>query len=122
MMDVNMSAPASTPIPLEFDAPCCYSVRECSVRKLYVVGFRGKPKVLKEIGAVRCGRGITKKIKFYPSNDVILISYYVSNRGVHHITILWKPQNISEEQATKIVREVLGIALEEKVSVIVSTS
>jgi hypothetical protein len=118
MMGVNMSIPT----PIELDAPCCYSVRECSVRKLYVVGFRDKPKILRTIDAVRCARGITKKVKFYPSNDVILASYYVSNRGVHHINILWKPENIPNQQATEIVRKALGIALEEKVSMIVSTS
>jgi hypothetical protein len=112
----------STPTPIELDAPCCSSIRECSVRKLYVVGFRDKPKVLRTISAVRCARGITKKIKFYPSNNVILVSYYISNRGVHHVNILWKPENISNQQAIEIARKALGLALEEKVSVTVSTS
>jgi hypothetical protein len=107
---------------IEIDAPCCYSVRECSVRKLIIVGFRNKLKILKTIEAVRCARGITKKVKFYPANDVILVHYYVSNRGVHHIRILWKPESLTEEQATEIVRKAFGIALEEKISMVVSVS
>jgi hypothetical protein len=118
MMGVNMSIPT----PIELDAPCCSSIRECSVRSLVVIGFRGKPKILREIRAVRCSRGITKKVKFYPSSDVILASYYVSNRGVHHINILWKPENIPNQQAIEIAKKALGIAMEEKISVIVSIS
>jgi hypothetical protein len=101
---------------LIFEAPCCASVRECSVRKVYVVGIRnGKPKILRAIDAVRCSRGITKKIKFYPSNDVVLVEHYVSNRGNHYIKILWKPEGITEEQAKASASLALGITEEEVV-------
>jgi len=83
---------------------------------MYVIGFRnGEPKVLRRIDAVRCYRGITKKVKFYPSNDVILVSYYMSNRGVHYIYVLWKPENLSNEKAIEIARKALGLEIEEKV-------
>jgi hypothetical protein len=100
---------------LEFDAPCCGSVRECSVRKLLVIGFREKPKVLREIKAVRCSRGYRKKIKFYPSENVLLVHYYVSNRGVHYIKILWKPETLLKEKAIEIARRALGLLQEETV-------
>jgi hypothetical protein len=100
---------------MEFEAPCCESVRECSVRKLYVIGIRGAPRVLRAIGAVRCNRNVRKTIKFYPSDDVFLISYYRSNRGVNHITVLWKPKNITEQQAKEYAMVALGLLKEEVV-------
>jgi hypothetical protein len=102
---------------LEFDAPCCASVRECAVRALYVIGLRGEPRILRRIGAVRCYRGITKKIKFYPSENVILVHYYVSNRGVHYVHVLWKPETLTNEQAVEIARKALGLSLEETIHV-----
>uniref|UniRef100_A0A7J2U4J6 Uncharacterized protein n=1 Tax=Ignisphaera aggregans TaxID=334771 RepID=A0A7J2U4J6_9CREN len=103
--------------PLEFEAPCCESIRECNIRKIYIIGFRnGKPKVLRAIDAVRCYRGITKKFKFYPSLDVILVKYYRSNRGVHYITVLWKPESLTEEQARLVAAAALGIYEEEVIA------
>jgi hypothetical protein len=99
---------------LVFEAPCCESVRECNVRKLYIIGIR-KARILRTIDAVRCSRDVRKTIKFYPSNDVVLISYYRSNRGKHYITVLWKPENITEEQAKAFASLALGIAKEEVV-------
>jgi len=101
---------------LEFDVPCCYSTRECNARKLVIIGFRGKPRILRIIHATRCARGITKKIKVSPG-DIILVRYYVSNRGVHYITVLWKPQNITDEQAIRIARKALGLETEEKITI-----
>jgi hypothetical protein len=101
---------------LEFDAPCCESLRECSVRRIYIIGIRNnKAKILREIDAVRCYRGIRKKFKFYPSDDVVLARYYRSNRGNHHITILWKPQNMTEDQAKAYAALALGLYTEEEV-------
>jgi hypothetical protein len=102
---------------LIFDAPCCESQRECSVRKVYIIGIKGKPRILRTIDAVRCSRGITKKFKFYPSGDAILASYYRSNRGNHYITIMWKPENITEDQAKLFVAAALGLYEEEEVIV-----
>jgi hypothetical protein len=82
----------------------------------YVISLRTH-KILRTIEAVRCGRGIVKKYKFYPSNDVVLISHYISNRGVHHISILWKPQNITVEEVMRAVRRALR--LEETVKLVV---
>jgi hypothetical protein len=87
------------------------------VTKVYIIGIRNGPKVLREIGAVRCYRGITKKFKFYPSPDVILVKYYRSNRGVHYITVLWKPGSLAEEQARLLAVAALGIYKEEEIIV-----
>jgi hypothetical protein len=102
---------------IEFEAPCCESARECSVRRIYIIGIRNKPKILREIGAVRCYRGIAKKFKFFPSSDVILVKYYRSNRGNNYITILWKPESLTEEQAKTYAAVALGIYKEEEIIV-----
>jgi hypothetical protein len=103
--------------PLEFEAPCCESVRECNIRKIYIIGFRnGKPKILRAFDAVRCSRGERKKFKFYPSQDVILVHYYRSNRGNHYINVIWKPQNITEDQARLLAAAALGIYEEEVIA------
>jgi len=93
---------------IEFEAPCCGSVRECKVRAHYIVSLV-KPKVLKRIEAVRCYRGIRRKYKFYPSDDVALVSHYVSNRGVHYLSILWKPETVSTERVVEMARRALGL-------------
>jgi hypothetical protein len=85
----------------------------------YVISLRTK-RILRAISAVRCGRGIVKKYKFYPSDDVIIISYYVSNRGVHYISVKWKPPHISTEEVMRAVRRALR--LEEEVKLIVKDS
>jgi hypothetical protein len=107
---------SNTQTPLIFDAPCCESQRECNIRKVYIIGIKGKPKILRTIDAVRCYRSITKKFKFYPSQDVILIKYYRSNRGVHYLTVVWKPENLTEEQAKMLAAMTLGIYEEEEVA------
>lgn len=94
---------------LEFQAPCCGSERECIVRRHVIIGFKGRPRVLREIYATRCHRGITMHYKFYPSDSVLLIEYYRSNRGNNHITILWKPKHLSDKEAELIVRLALGL-------------
>ena len=102
---------------LEFEVPCCNSIRECSVRKLMIIGFRGEPRILKEVKAVRCSRGIKRKIRFYTSDDVMLIEYYRSNRGVNYITILWKPETLTSERAIEIARKALGLSVEETIRI-----
>jgi hypothetical protein len=101
---------------IEFYAPCCHSIRSCSATADHIISLRTK-KILRTIRAVRCGRGIVKKYKFYPSNDVVLVSHYISNRGVHHIKVLWKPQNVTTEEVLSVVRRALH--LEEVVKIIV---
>jgi hypothetical protein len=64
---------------------------------------------LRAISAVRCERGYIKKYKFYPSSDVALVSYYRSNRGVVHLSILWKPQEISTTTVIEAVKRALRL-------------
>jgi len=93
---------------IEFYAPCCFSERSCSAMADYIISLRFK-RVLRVIRPVRCGRGVTRKYKFYPSDDVILVSYYVSNRGVHHVKILWKPKGVTVEEAVRATMKALGL-------------
>ena len=104
---------------IEFYAPCCHSIRSCNAMADYVISLRTK-KILRVINAVRCGRGYSVKYKFYPTDDVTLVSHYVSNRGVHYISILWKPQGATVEEVIKAVRRALG--LEKDVKLIVKDS
>jgi hypothetical protein len=66
---------------------------------------------------VRCYRGITKKYKFYPSEDVILVHYYRSARGVNYLKILWKPGSLPENVAVEVARRALGLETVEKIIV-----
>jgi hypothetical protein len=100
---------------IEFDAPCCASVRECSARKLAIIGIRGRPRVLREINAVRCNRGYKKKVKVYLSKEIIVARHYVSNRGKHYIKILWKPETLDEEYAKLYASQALGLYKVEEV-------
>ena len=102
---------ASTTNSLVFEAPCCSSIRECNVKAHYVISVLNA-KILRVIRAVRCYRGYTVKYKFYPSDDVILVHHYVSNRGVNYINLLWKPPNLSEDEALLIARKALGLVRE----------
>jgi len=87
------------------------------VTKVYIIGIRNsKPRILRAIDAVRCYRGISRKFKFFPSQDVILVKYYISNRGVHYITVLWKPESLTEKQAKMLAALALGIAEEEVIA------
>jgi len=96
---------------LEFEAPCCYSVRTCNTTADYVISLR-TARILRRIDAVRCYRGHTVRYKFYPSADVALINVYKSNRGVHYIWIKWKPDNVSVDEVMEKVRRALGLAEE----------
>jgi hypothetical protein len=103
-----VGSPTAGGAPIEFGAPCCASVRECRVRAHYVVSLT-KPRILRTIEAVRCYRGISRKYKFYPTNDVALVSHYVSNRGVHYLTILWKPEAVEAQKVIEAARRALGL-------------
>jgi len=102
---------------IEFEAPCCYSIRTCHDTAHYIVSLRSK-RVLKVIEAVRCYKGYTKKYKFYPSDDVALISYYKSNRGVHYIRVLWKPESVDVSKVIEAARKALGLLGEVKLVVL----
>jgi len=100
-----------TGTPIEFEAPCCYSVRECTVRALYIISLTSK-KVLREIEAVRCARGYQKKFKFYPADNVVLVHYYRSNRGNVSINVIWMPEGVPKEQVEYAVKKALGLLSE----------
>ena len=101
---------------IEFEAPCCFSERTCSVTADYIISLRTR-RVLRRIAAVRCYRGYIKKYKFYPSQDVALVSYYCSNRGVHYISIKWKPEGVSKEEVIKAAMKALGLEAVTKIVV-----
>jgi len=102
---------------IEFEAPCCYSIRTCKDTAHYIISLTSK-RILKTIPAVRCSRGIVKRYKFYPDNTVALIEHYVSTRGVHHIRILWKPESKSREEVIEIARKALGLHHDQKIVVL----
>jgi len=95
------------------EKPCCYSERECAVRYHAVVSIKTR-RVLRYVNAVRCERLPQRpKYKFYPTNDVVLVEHYRSNRGKVSIKILWKPENISDYEVLRTVCQALGYELEE---------
>ena len=62
---------------------------------------------------MRCYRGESKKVKIYPSDDIIVVEYYVTTRGNPNITVVWKPEKMSMEDALRIAKRVLGVEEEE---------
>jgi hypothetical protein len=102
---------------IEFEAPCCYSVRTCYDTEHLIISLKTM-RALRRIEAVRCYRGYTKKYKFYPSDNVILVYHYVSNRNVHYIRVLWKPENLDESKAIEVVRKALGLEVTSKIIVL----
>jgi len=96
---------------LEFEYPCCHSVRTCMppTYSHRVVSLR-TGKFLRVIEPVRCSRlGYIPKYKFYPADDVALVSLYWSNRGNLKLIVLWKPENVSDNQVKEAVIKALGI-------------
>ena len=102
---------------LEVEAPCCASIRECSVRYIAVIGIRDKnhPRILRTISSVRCHRGYEKKVKIYLSNDIIVVSHYVSNRGRLYINVIWKPSDVSDEEALVLAKKAFSYYSEEEI-------
>jgi len=102
---------------LVLDAPCCASVRECNIKYIAIIGIRNKddPRVLRTINAVRCHRGYRKKAKIYLSDDIIIVHHYVSNRGRVYISVMWKPDNITDEEAIKLASKAFGYHAEEEI-------
>ena len=94
---------------IEIPQPCCASVRECSVRALYVIGIRNlaNPRILRTINAVRCYRVGKKQARVTLSNDIVIAYYYRSNRGNEYITI-YKPKQIDKEVAILLTLTALG--------------
>ena len=98
---------------IKIEAPCCSSIRECNVRKVYIINVRTL-RIIEEIGAVRCYRGEKKVVFVNVDNNIIVAEHYVSNRGRHQITIIYKPDDMSREKADEITRKALGVWEEEE--------
>jgi hypothetical protein len=96
---------------LEFNAPCCTSARTCRHTAHYIISLTNA-RILRKINAVRCYQGIEEKYKFYPSDDVILVHYYCSTRGVNYLQVLWKPQSIDVNRAVEVARKAIGLEYE----------
>jgi len=99
---------------LEFDVPCCSSRRTCMDTYHAVISLK-TGQVLRTIHAVRCHRlGYAPvKYKFYPSDDVILVSFYKTTRDNVRLKILWKPEEVPEDLALAVARQALVPYVEE---------
>jgi hypothetical protein len=102
--------------PITVKAPCCVSRRTCRDTFLAIIGIRGRPRLLRSVEATRCYRGEERIVEFYPSDDVILADVYITTRNNVYVQILWKPGNISEEDARRKVLEALGYTNEEVIA------
>jgi hypothetical protein len=103
---------------LELEAPGCASIRQCNVKFVAVIGIRNKrePKILRIINATRDYRGEKRKIRVYLSSDIIVVEHYRSNRGRVYISVIWKPENVSNEEALVLAKKALGYYEEEIVA------
>ena len=99
---------------MKIQKPCCGSVRECRARKHYIIDLN-KEQVLAEIEAVRCYRGIIEYYEVDVSQDIAIIEHYVSNRGVHYVIPIYKPESINENVFMSKVRRALGLEVTEKI-------
>jgi hypothetical protein len=95
-------------------APCCSSIRECHVRTKYVISLEDG-EVVRTIEAVRCYRGEEKKYFIEVSRPIAVVEHYVSNRGVHYITVEYSDWD--KERTLEVVRHALGLETEEKIVV-----
>jgi hypothetical protein len=104
-----MSTQTSNPTVITIRRPCCASVRECSVRALYIIGIKNlaNPKILRTIEAVRCYRVGEKYARVTLTNDILIVYYYISNRGNEYITI-YKPKQVDAEIAILTTLTTLG--------------
>jgi len=96
---------------MEFEAPCCNSVRTCNPTEnaIHVISLV-KFKVLRTIEPVRCYRlGYVPKFKFYPAPHIALVRVYLSNRRNVYIDVLWKPQEVDEQTVKDITLLALGL-------------
>jgi len=95
---------------LEFEVPCCNSVRTCNPTEhaIHVISLT-RFRVLRTIEPVRCQRiGHVPKFKFYPSGAVALVHVYLSNRRNVYINVLWKPPEVDEQTVKDITLIALG--------------
>jgi hypothetical protein len=92
---------------LEVKVVCCYSIRTC--RDYYTGVIDLYEKSLKRYDATRCYRGEEKVLRIAEPERFIVFHNQVSNRGINHIQIVHKPSFMSEEEALRIIREVIGL-------------
>jgi hypothetical protein len=94
--------------------PCCGSIRECSVRRHYIIDLN-REEIIGEIEAVRCYRGIIEYYEVEPTPNTAIVEYYMSNRGVHYVIPIYKPESINENVFMSKVRRALGLEVTEKI-------
>jgi hypothetical protein len=99
---------------MKIQKPCCRSVRECRVRKHYIIDVN-REEILREIEATRCYRGIIEYYEVEPNQNVAILEHYVSNRGVNYIRFIFKPEGITEDVLMSKVRRALGLETIEKI-------
>jgi hypothetical protein len=99
---------------MKIQKPCCGSVRECRVRKHYIIDLN-REEVLMELEATRCSRGIIEYYEVEPTQNIAIVEHYVSNRGVNYIQFIYKPEGATEEQLLPKVRRAIGLEITEKV-------
>ncbi len=98
---------------IKVSAPCCFSVRECRVRKVLIIDPTTR-KVVKEVSAVRCYRG--EEFVVNVSAKYAIIESYISNRGNLHLTIIHLPRGTDESSVKMIVKKYLGFYEEEEIT------
>jgi hypothetical protein len=92
---------------LEVKIICCNSVRSCRDYYTGVIDLIGK--TFKRYKAVRCYRGEERTLKITEPDRYIIFHDQVGNRGIHNIQLVHKPSFMSEEEAMRIIREVIGL-------------
>ena len=97
-------------VKLVVRAPCCSSRRTCLDTNKYVINIAER-NIIAEIPATRCYRGIEQlyeiEIAEEKVNDIAIVEHYISNRGVHYLTIEY-PETPTPD-IVDTVKEVLGL-------------
>jgi hypothetical protein len=92
---------------LEVKVVCCNSSRTCNDYYTGVIDVIKR--TFKRYNAVRCYRGEERTLKITEPERYIVFHDRVSNKGNHNIILVHKPSSITEEDAMRIIREVLGL-------------
>jgi hypothetical protein len=96
---------------LEVRVVCCYSRRTC--REYYTGVIDIYEKSLTIYNATRCYRGEVKILRITEPERYIVFNDLVSYRGNHNIHVIHKPSTMSEEEALKLVKRIIGLIKEE---------
>jgi hypothetical protein len=95
---------------LEVRVVCCFSRRTC--REYYTGAIDVYEKSLTIYNATRCYRGEVKILRVTEPERYIVFNDLVSYRGNHNIRVIHKPSTMSEEEAMRIIRRILGLEVE----------